>query len=394
MTKAHRRVSAWPLSDFISRSRPPLSPSSPVFLLLGLLLAAAASLPSGQAVTVTSIADSRKLQQPRLSPSKSEDPRKINSVARHHELRGLVLSPSAPLLKVSPVSLKRTSGSSQLDHELAEAIRAQQEKTAARSTITTEETGRTNISEKATSRTFADLEQDLASIRRLEAKDLNNLNFQLLQGQQQQQRQRHEEGYGDQQLVLPIPLLPVMYPPGYLGASDVVDQPGSNLTKKVPTIDMPFASTCHVRPATIEALGELDRVQAKLLGKLDRESFFTNKRKQYVREMTELINSKIKQLNQVKNELDQELQWINVTKEHVQEISEKKKLMQLTDKQKCVQQSGGKEEGGEKKKEKEEVEKTLTSQIDEVKKNIKDIKARIQKIKKGGDSSAGESKKS
>mmetsp|Transcript_10013 Transcript_10013/g.18210 ORF Transcript_10013/g.18210 Transcript_10013/m.18210 type:complete len:225 (+) Transcript_10013:25-699(+) len=183
-----------------------------------------------------------------------------------------------------------------------------------------------------------------------------------------------------------VPPIPILNPLDVtLGQADILaDTTGSKIVEQVTELPSPFVSMCNVRPQTIIAIQKLRAKQVSLIGQLQERAVTSRKRKEYVQGMTAYINARIMEMNKVKEDLEQELKWMEVTKHHVEEITERQKLMKLQDVSNCISKSS---KGTEKtaSKGKEEVEKNLKKQIDAAQKSIDDLKKKMSASLKGGD---------
>merc|ERR1711935_490625 len=61
-----------------------------------------------------------------------------------------------------------------------------------------------------------------------------------------------------------------------------------------------------------------------------------NRRKAYIEQMTAYLNDRIRELNKVKSELAEEVKWITVSQNRIQELAEREKLVKYQDILSCL----------------------------------------------------------
>lgn len=67
-----------------------------------------------------------------------------------------------------------------------------------------------------------------------------------------------------------------------------------------------------------------------------REVIFMNRRKEYIQSMTTYLNERIRELNAVKADLEQEMKWIMASNKRIEELREREKLVKLQDVLNCM----------------------------------------------------------
>jgi vacuolar-type H+-ATPase subunit I/STV1 len=120
---------------------------------------------------------------------------------------------------------------------------------------------------------------------------------------------------------------------GYVPTTVPYDNPGT-LSKPTPTI--PSTPDCTVRPQTIVEIKRMRRAAARIAQMIQTEVIIMEKRKTYVEQMTAYLNDRIRELNKVKSELDQENRWIELSNQRIKELAEKEKLIKMEDILACL----------------------------------------------------------
>jgi len=120
---------------------------------------------------------------------------------------------------------------------------------------------------------------------------------------------------------------------GYVPTSVPFDNPGT-LSKPTPSI--PSTPDCTVRPQTIVEIKRMRRAAARIAQMIQTEVIIMEKRKTYVEQMTAYLNDRIRELNKVKSELDQENRWIELSNQRIKELAEKEKLIKMEDILACL----------------------------------------------------------
>jgi len=145
-----------------------------------------------------------------------------------------------------------------------------------------------------------------------------------------------------------------------------------------PTPIIPSAPDCTVRPQTIVEIQRM-RAQSYRIAKLiDQEVVIMGKRKAYVEQMTNYLNDRIRELNRVKAQLGDELKWIEVSQNKIEELQEREKLAKLQDILSCLTQDTYQLEGD--KQIKSQTISTLQKQSDRVLNRINSIKKSIDQV--------------
>jgi len=145
-----------------------------------------------------------------------------------------------------------------------------------------------------------------------------------------------------------------------------------------PTPIIPSAPDCTVRPQTIVEIQRM-RAQSYRIAKLiDQEVVIMGKRKAYVEQMTNYLNDRIRELNRVKAQLGDELKWIEVSQNKIEELQEREKLAKLQDILSCLTQDTYQLEGD--KQIKSQTINTLQQQSERVLHRINSIKSTIDRV--------------
>jgi len=127
--------------------------------------------------------------------------------------------------------------------------------------------------------------------------------------------------------------LPLPATIGYVPTSVAYDNPGTN---SHPTPSIPSSPDCTVRPQTIVEIKRMRRAAARIATMIQTEVLIMEKRKTYVEQMTAYLNDRIRELNKVKSELDQESRWIELSNQRIQELAQKEKLIKMQDILMCL----------------------------------------------------------
>jgi len=138
---------------------------------------------------------------------------------------------------------------------------------------------------------------------------------------------------------------------------------------------LPSTPDCTVRPQTIIEIQRMRAQSHRIAQLIDQEVVIMGKRKAYVEQMTAFLNDRIKELNMVKEQLKDELQWIEVSQNKIQELAEREKLVKLQDILTCLNQDSKNMAGDTAMK--SQTISTLNTQADTIKKKIDTIKAAI-----------------
>jgi len=122
--------------------------------------------------------------------------------------------------------------------------------------------------------------------------------------------------------------------PGYIPTSTPFDNPSSNLATPINTI--PSFAECSVRPQTVLEIQRMRETASRIATMMQQETLVMNKRKDYLERMTLYLNDRIREVNQVKTQLNQETQWIDLSSNRIAELEEREKLVKLQDIQACL----------------------------------------------------------
>lgn len=120
---------------------------------------------------------------------------------------------------------------------------------------------------------------------------------------------------------------------GYPITEGPYDNPGTDLAL-TPTI--PESSDCTVRPATVIEIQRMRQTAARIAKAISVEVTLMEKRKAYVEQMTAYLNDRIRELNKVKKELQQEIKWVTVSNDRIRQLSQKEKLAKMQDILACL----------------------------------------------------------
>jgi len=165
---------------------------------------------------------------------------------------------------------------------------------------------------------------------------------------------------------------------GYVPVSSAFDNPGVGVA---PTPTIPTNPDCTVRPQTVVEIKRMRRSAARIAQMIQTEVTIMEKRKTYVEQMTSYLNDRIRELNKVKSELDQEYRWIEVSNQRINELAEKEKLIKMQDILSCLHTDAQNLQG---KKQTQVQEITaMQSQAAILERNIEKIKANINNVNSG-----------
>jgi len=166
---------------------------------------------------------------------------------------------------------------------------------------------------------------------------------------------------------------------GYVPLSTPSDNPNiDSLVKSVELIQ--HDPECHPRPQTIAEIHRMRESAGRIARAIEHEVAIMRRRKQFVEQMTAYLNDRIKELNKVKNELAEEVRWIELSQHRIQELSEREKLVKLQDILQCVNHGKAaltktSTEKGATSTALEAKTKALSASIDGIKKKIASIEA-------------------
>jgi len=99
---------------------------------------------------------------------------------------------------------------------------------------------------------------------------------------------------------------------------------------------IPMASECTVRPQTIIEIEKVRKSAAQLAANIGIEGNNIVKRKAYIEAMSAYLNDRIRDLNKVKQELAEELRWVEMTNEQINLLNAREKQMKLQDILSCM----------------------------------------------------------
>lgn len=156
----------------------------------------------------------------------------------------------------------------------------------------------------------------------------------------------------------------------------------TDLISKVETI--PTTPTCSLRPTAVNEIAKLRLKHTDLKSHVAHEQSHAYARKQYITRMTGYLNTKIEELNKVKEELAQGEKWLKVSDQRLKSYTEKEKLIKLEDVLTCLTKT---KESSEKNKASHEVAiKDLEKQKKEVSDALDKIKEDLKKVAGSSDS--------
>jgi len=115
---------------------------------------------------------------------------------------------------------------------------------------------------------------------------------------------------------------------GYVPMAVPFDNP-SEIARPVNAI--PATPDCTVRPQTVVEIKRMRRSAARIAQMIQTEVLMMEKRKTYVEQMTAYLNDRIRELNKVKSELDQETRWIEMSNKRIKELASKEELIKMQD---------------------------------------------------------------
>jgi len=132
----------------------------------------------------------------------------------------------------------------------------------------------------------------------------------------------------------PFAGLPYTEPPlPYAPTSSPYDNPATSMR---PTPTIPTSTDCSVRPQTIVEIKRMRRAASRIAQMIQTEVVIMEKRKAYVEQMTSYLNDRIRELNRVKGELEQEHRWIELSNQRILELAQKEKLIKMQDILACL----------------------------------------------------------
>lgn len=175
--------------------------------------------------------------------------------------------------------------------------------------------------------------------------------------------------------------VPVPGAVGYIPVSSAFDNAGTT-GKFVPTI--PSNPDCTVRPQTVVEIKRMRRSAARIAQMITTEVVIMEKRKTYVEQMTAYLNDRIRELNKVKGELDQEYKWVEVSNQRIAELAQKEKLIKMQDILSCLNEDSANLQG--KKNTQAQEISAMQTQAAKLERNILEIKNNIRSVNAGSGS--------
>jgi len=152
---------------------------------------------------------------------------------------------------------------------------------------------------------------------------------------------------------------------GYVPLSPPYSNPDDNTLVNFAN-DIPVASECTVRPQTIIEIEKVRKSAAQLAANIGIEGNNIVKRKAYIEQMSTYLNDRIRDLNKVKQELAEELRWVQMTNEQINLLNAREKQMKLQDIMSCMNSD----------------QRTLTGKNQETEKMFEEIKKSSDAIQK------------
>lgn len=166
---------------------------------------------------------------------------------------------------------------------------------------------------------------------------------------------------------------------GYVPDGVPFDNPSSALTKRTPTI--PSAPDCTIRPQTVVEIKRMRHAAARIAQMIQTEVTIMEKRKTYVEQMTSYLNDRIRELNKVKGELEQENRWIEISNQRISELAQKEKLIKMQDVMSCLSGEQQRLQGAKTSQSRQLLD--LQRQTNSLKTNIDNIKKTIDAVSIG-----------
>jgi len=179
----------------------------------------------------------------------------------------------------------------------------------------------------------------------------------------------------EQPAMVGIGALPTPATIGYVPTSVPFDNPG---TGSHPTPSIPSSPDCSVRPQTIVEIKRMRRAAARIATMIQTEVLIMEKRKTYVEQMTAYLNDRIRELNKVKSELNQESRWIELSNQRIHELARKEKLIKMEDILVCLNNDALRLQGA--KQSQASAIQHLTTKTTALKTSIAQIQNTIKKV--------------
>jgi hypothetical protein len=141
-------------------------------------------------------------------------------------------------------------------------------------------------------------------------------------------------------------------------------------------------SKCAVRPQTLEKINVMRAGASKMAALVKNEVALAAKRKAYVEQMTKYINDRIKELNKVKRELEEEVRWVEMTNNRIAAVAEEEKVVRFDDVMACIKRE--KSMITDENKQHDTTLAALMKDHEAAQKNLKDLKSKITAAEAGG----------
>lgn len=155
---------------------------------------------------------------------------------------------------------------------------------------------------------------------------------------------------------------------------------------------IPVTQECTVRPQTVIEIQKVRKSAAQMAATITLETTNIAKRKAYIEQMSTYLNDRIRDLNKVKQELLEELRWVDKTNEEIQYLNQKERQMKVQDILKCMKNGQRANEGARLNAQQiiDAVQKSST----ELDKNVVNLQSKIRSIETGDPAQTeGEAKK-
>lgn len=122
----------------------------------------------------------------------------------------------------------------------------------------------------------------------------------------------------------------------------ISDVPDTNpAISTTPVVRLNDHGKCKVRPQTALQIQKMRDGAKKMAAMVQKEVLVAAKRRAYVEQMTNYINDRIRELNKVKAELKEEIQWIETTNHRISAVAEQEKVARYQDIAKCLETQSG-----------------------------------------------------
>jgi hypothetical protein len=125
-------------------------------------------------------------------------------------------------------------------------------------------------------------------------------------------------------------------------AQVISDVPDTNpAISTTPVVRLNDHGKCKVRPQTALQIQKMRDGAKKMAAMVQKEVLVAAKRRAYVEQMTNYINDRIRELNKVKAELKEEIQWIETTNHRISAVAQQEKIARYQDISKCLEHQSG-----------------------------------------------------